>query len=495
MREFDIGSSVPRVEDSTLLRGRGRYTDDFTALGEARLFVVRAPHASARIASIDVAGAKRAPGVLGVFTGDELHADGIGHIPSRGRKTGPDGNPNFEPPYSALVRGRVVMLGEPVAIVVAETLANARDAAELVEIDYEPLPVITDTSAAMESEVPIVWEEAPGNVCYIEHVGRKDVVEAIIKNAAHVIKQRFVISRVGVHPMEPRAATGEYDEREGRYTLRSGVQMPHAIRQELAEAVFKIPASHIRVISPDMGGAFGLRGSLFPEQILVLYAAKKLGRPVKWVADRSETFMADTHARDNVSDVTFALDKDGIFLALRVETLANLGARLSSNGTMVPLNNVGGLAGPYKTPAISVSVTGVFTNTHPTCPYRGAGRPEASYCIERIIDIAANELGIDRVKLRRRNMIPSNAMPFKTGLIYTYDCGEFEACMDQALALCDWARRARTTTCCSQERTTVWSRNRQCYRSGWWAVCSACGGGRGNSLRCYGQCNLPCRQP
>ena len=253
-----------------------------------------------------------------------------------------------------------------------------------------------------------------------------------------MVKERFVISRVGVHPMEPRAAIGEYDSRDGRYTLRSGLQMPHAIRQELANSVFKIPASRIRIISPDMGGAFGLRGSLFPEQILVMYAAKKVGRPVKWVAERSESFVADTHARDNVSDVTLALDADGTFLALRVETLANLGARLSSNGTMVPLNNVGGLAGTYRTPAISVTVTGVFTNTHPTCPYRGAGRPEASYCLERIIDIAAAELKIDRVELRRRNMILPDAMPFKTGLVYTYDCGEFEVCMSKAVDLSDW---------------------------------------------------------
>jgi carbon-monoxide dehydrogenase large subunit len=438
MREFDIGSSIPRVEDLTLLRGRGRYTDDIAMPGEARLYVLRAPHASARIRRIDTSAAKRAPGVIAVYTGDDLAADGIGDVPSRARKKTREGKPNFEPPTPALVRDRVAMLGDPVAAVVAETPMQAKDAAELIAVDYEPLPAVTDTAQTVAPGAPAVWREAAGNVCFVEEIGNKAAVEAAIAGAKHRVRQRFVISRVGIHPMEPRAALGHYDEREGRYTLQSGVQMPHWIRQELADAVFKLPATRIRVISPDMGGGFGLRGGLFAEHVLVLWAAKKLGRPVKWVGERSETFLADSHARDNVSDVTLALDEGGKFLALKVETLANLGARLSSTGIMVPLNNIGGLAGTYLTPAISVTVTAVFSNTHPTCPYRGAGRPEASYCIERIIDIAAHELGIDRIELRRRNMIPPSAMPFKTGLVYTYDCGEFEQCMDKALALADW---------------------------------------------------------
>jgi carbon-monoxide dehydrogenase large subunit len=406
--------------------------------GEARLFVLRSPHASARIRAIDTTAAKAAPGVIAVLTGADLAADGVGDLPSRGRKKTRDGKPNFEPPFPALARDRVVMSGEPVVAVIAETLMQAKDAADVVEVDYEPLPALTDTAATVAPNAPVVWSQSPGNVCYVEEVGNKAAVETAIAGAKHVIRQRFVISRVGVHPMEPRAAVGHYDEREGRYTLQSGLQMPHFIRQELADLIFKVPATRIRVIAPDMGGGFGLRGGLFPEQVLVLWAARKLGRPVKWVGERSETFMADYHARDNVSDVTLALDERGKFLALKVDTLANMGARLSGNGTLVPLNNIGGLAGTYTTPAICVTVTAVFSNTHPTCPYRGAGRPEASYCIERIIDIAANELGFDRIDLRRRNMIPPTAMPFKTGLIYTYDCGEFEVCLDKALELADW---------------------------------------------------------
>jgi carbon-monoxide dehydrogenase large subunit len=438
MREFDIGSSIPRVEDLTLLRGRGRYTDDIALAGEARLYVLRSPHASARIKRIDTSAATGASGVIAVFTHADLVADGIGELPSRARKKTRDGKSNFEPPYPALIGDRVAMLGDPVAAVVAETLTQAKDAAELIDVDYELLPAVTDTAAAVAVGAPVVWPQAPGNVCYVEDVGDKAAVDSAIARAKHVVRQRFVISRVGVHPIEPRAAVGHYDEREGRYTLHSGVQMPHLIRQELADRIFHVPAHRIRVISPDMGGGFGLRGGLFPEHVVVLWAAKKTGRPVKWVGERSETFMADAHARDNVSDVTLALDGHGKFLALKVETLANMGARLSSNGTLVPLNNIGGLAGTYTTPAISVTVTAVFSNTQPTTPYRGAGRPEASYCIERIIDIAANELGIDRIELRRRNMIPPSAMPFKTGLVYTYDCGEFEKVMNKALELADW---------------------------------------------------------
>jgi carbon-monoxide dehydrogenase large subunit len=438
MREFDIGHPRPRIEDLQLLRGLGHYTDDLSLPGQAYLFVLRSPHAAARINSIDAAAAKASPGVVAVFTGADLDAEGIGHLPSRGKRKTKDGKPNFEPPYRALARDKVVMVGDPVVAIIAESVAQAKDASELVEIDYEILPAVTNTAETVAPGAPAVWDECPDNVCFYQEVGNKAAVESAISSAKHVVRERFHISRVGVHPMEPRAALGSYDERDGRFTLQSGVQAPHTIRQELAENIFKVPAARVRVISPDMGGAFGLRGSLYPELVLVLWAAKKLKRPVKWVGERSETFMADCHARDNVSDVTLALDENGKFLALKVETLANVGGRISANGLLVPLNNIGGLAGTYTTPAIHVAVSGVFSNTQPTCPYRGAGRPEASYCIERIIDIAASELKVDRIELRRRNMIPPSAMPFKTGLVYTYDCGEFEFCMDKALELADW---------------------------------------------------------
>lgn len=439
MREFAFGSSVPRIEDAQLLRGRGRYTDDISLPDQTRLFVLRSPHAAARIRSVDISAAAAMPDVVAVFTGADVEADGIGTLPSRARRKRPDGKPNFEPPHRALALDRVHHVGDPVVAVIAETLAAAKEAAEQVEIDYEVLPSVTDTAAATEPGAPAVWDEEPGNVCFYQEVGNKSAVDAAIASAKHVVSERFRISRVAVASMEARNALGNYDEREGRFTLYSGLQAPHNVRNELAEFIFRMPATQFRVISPDVGGAFGLKGSLYPELVLVLWASRKIGRPVKWTSERGESFLSDFHARDNVSECRLALDENGRFLALSVRTSANLGAYLSANGTLVPLNNIGGLAGTYTTPAIHVAVSGVFSNTSPTCPYRGAGRPEASYCIERLIDIAACELGIDRVELRRRNMIPPSAMPFKTGLVYTYDCGEFEAVMDKALAYGDWA--------------------------------------------------------
>ena len=443
MREFGFGRPVPRIEDAQLLRGRGRYIDDIVPAGQAQLYVLRSSHAAARIVSIDTAEARTMPGVLGVFTGADAVADGLGSLPSRRRRKRPDGSLSLEPPYRVLAVDAVSYVGDPVVAVVAESLAQAKDAAERVVIDFEALPSVTDTAAAALPDAPKVWAPAPDNICFYEEVGNRAAVEAAFANAHHVVRERFRISRVAVNPMEPRNALGSYDERDQRYTLHAGLQGPHNIRQELAEFVFRLPAHRFRVVSPDVGGAFGLKGGCYPELALVLWTARKIGRPVKWIGERSESFLADHQARDNVSDVALALDQNGKFLALKVETLANLGAYLSSNGTSVPLNNIGGLAGTYTTPHIHVAVTGVLSNTNPTCPYRGAGRPEASYCIERIIDIAAREIGIDRIDLRRRNMIPPAAMPFRTGLVYTYDCGEFEQCMDDALVLADWPGAAQ----------------------------------------------------
>ncbi|MGH6968409.1 MAG: xanthine dehydrogenase family protein molybdopterin-binding subunit, partial [Stellaceae bacterium] len=350
----------------------------------------------------------------------------------------PDGSPNYQPAYRILALDCVQHVGDPVAAIVAETLAQAKDAAELIAIDYEILPAVTDTAGTLAPDAPQVWDEAPGNICFVEHVGNEARVKEAFARAKHVVRQRFVVSRVAASPMEGRAALGFYDLHDERYTLHAALQAPHLMRADLAENILKIPANRLRVISPDVGGGFGMKGSTFPEYALVLWAAKKIGRPVKWFAERGESFVADHHARDNVSEVALALGADGKFLALDVETVANIGAYIASNGLHVPVGNLGGLAGPYTTKDIHVKVTGVFSNTNATCPYRGAGRPEASFCIERIIDIAAAELKLDRVELRRRNLIPPAAMPFKTGLVFTYDCGEFERVMDKALALGDW---------------------------------------------------------
>ena len=446
MREFDLGRAVPRTEDFQLLRGYGRYTDDIVLPRQCHMYVLRSPHAAARFRSIDCAAAATAPGVVAVLTGADAAAEGLGTFSSVVKRTRPDGSANFVPPYRVLALDRVHHVGEPVAAVIGENLAAAKDAAELIAIDWDVLPSVTDTAAAAQPGAPSVWDEVPDNICFVHRLGNKSAVDAAFARAHHVVTERFVISRVAVNPMEGRTALGVYDEREDRYTLYAGLQGVHRTRVELAGNIFKLPVNQFRLVSPDVGGGFGMKGSAFPELALVLWAARRIRRPVKWTAERSEGFIGDHHARDNRSDVSLALDEGGKFLALRVSTIANLGAFLASMGVHVATNNLGGLAGPYTTPHIHVTVTGVFSNTNPTCPYRGAGRPEASYCIERIIDIAARQTGIDAVELRRRNMIPPTALPYRTGLVFTYDSGAFEKTLDMALELADWpgvaARRA-----------------------------------------------------
>ncbi len=438
MREYGIGQSLPRSEDLRLLRGLGRYTDDIRLHGEARLFVLRSPHAAARIRGIDTAAAAASPGVLAVLTGQDALADGLGSFPSRMKMKRADGRPNYEPPYRILAAERVAMVGDPVVAVVAETLAQAKDAAELVEIDYEPLASVTATPAAAQPGAASVWDDQPDNVCFVAEFGKKDAVEAGFAKAAHVARLDFVISRVSANSMEPRAGFGVYDPADDRYTLYASIQSPHQMRAHLAENIFQLPESKFRVVAPDVGGAFGMKGAPMPELALVLWASKKVGRPVKWMSERGEGLMTDHHARDNVGHVELALDKDGRFLALRVDNTVNLGAYLSFNGIHCGVNNIGGLSGVYTTPAIHLSVKGVFTNTSPTAPYRGAGRPEASYMVERVIDTAAREMKIDPAELRRRNLIPASAMPYNTGFVFTYDSGEFEHNQDAVLKMADW---------------------------------------------------------
>ena len=446
MREYGIGRAVTRVEDRRLLSGQGRYTDDHRFPGEAVLYVLRSPHASARIEDIDREAAQRMPGVVAVLTGADAVADGLGSIPSRVKRPAPDGTPNVEPPYPVLAVDRVRFVGDAVVAVIAESLNTARDAAEQVVIDYAVLPAVTATADAPRPDAPRVWDEAPGNVCFHHQEGDEERVAAAFAGAAHVSRLAYTIERISANPLEPRNSVGLYDPADGRYTLYAGIQAPHSVRGDLARFVLKVPESRVRVVSPDCGGGFGMKESLYPENVLVVWAARRLGRPVRWQCDRGEAHLADYHARDIVSEVELALDPDGRFLAIRVETTANLGAYLCVQGNHSPVANLGGLAGTYTTPAIFARVLGVFTHTSPTAPYRGAGRPEATYAIERIIDQAARETGIDRVELRRRNMIPADAMPYDTGFVFTYDSGEFERSMDAVLELADWsgfeARRA-----------------------------------------------------
>ena len=438
MGQFSFGQSVPRTEDPRLLRGEGRFVSDFTLPDQAYGYVLRSPHAHAQILSIDTETAKRASGVLAVFTERDLAEDGLGTTRVKIPRKRPDGSPIYQNPHPGLARDRVRFVGDYVAYVVAETLNQAKDAAELIAIDYRLLPANVDTAAAIEPGTVRVWDDCPDNISNLFEQGDKAAVDDAFKHAHHVTRQRFVISRILPTAMEPRGCIGAYDSYEDRHTIYCAVGNIHAVRGLLAGDVFGVPENQFRVICGDIGGAFGSKGVTAPENIISLYASKKLGRPVKWVADRSEGLLADEHCRDNVSDVELALDENGNFQALRVRTLCSLGAYLNSDRNLqATFGNLGSLAGVYRTPAIHVSVFGVFTNTMSTATYRGAGRPEATYLIEGIIDRAARETGIERVELRRRNIIPSEAMPFKTGLIYTYDCGEFERNMDDATRMAD----------------------------------------------------------
>ena len=438
MGEFGIGQPVRRFEDRRLLSGQGRFQNDNNLLGQLHAYVLRSPHAHARIRSLDLNAANSAPGVQLIMTGDDLVAAKLGAMGVPFQRKRPDGSPMFARAHLGLAQGTVRYVGEPVAFVVAETLAQAKDAAELVAVDYEILPSVTDTAEAAAGKAA-VWDECPDNISNLFEAGNKAATEAAFAHAAHIVKRRYVISRVYAHFMEPRGAIGVWDPGEERYTLYADVQYPHRVRQALATRIFKIPESRIRVISGDVGGGFGTKGWQYPEHRLVLLAAKHLRRPVKWSCERSEAILADEHARDNISDAMLAVDNDDRFLALRVRTFANVGAYISSERNLLAtFGNVGTLTGVYDIPAAHVAVLAVMANTNGTAPYRGAGRPEATYVIERLIDDAARELHDDPIELRRRNMIPNAKLPYKTALGLNYDCGDFLANQETALALADW---------------------------------------------------------
>lgn len=438
MREFGIGQSVPRTEDVRLVQGKGAFTDDLRFAGEAHLYVLRSPHAAAVVRSIDTRAASKAPGVLAVLTGEHALQDGIGGFRSLARKNRADGRPNFEPRYSVLTVGRTRFVGDPVVAVVADTLAQAKDAAELVQIDYEPLSAVVSTRSAAMPGAPSVWDEQPDNICFVADFGTKAKLEQAFARAHHVSSLELTVSRVAHVTMEPRVAIGIWDHARGRSVIYGGFQAPHTLRSELADAVFKVSEQDIRVVSQDVGGGFGLKDGSHPEYALVAWAARRTGRPVRWCAERSEGLLSDHQARDTISQVELALDPDGKFLGLRVRNTVNLGAYLSATGIHCAVNNLGGLSGVYTTPAIHVEVRGVFSNTTPTAAYRGAGRPEASCALERIIDIAAGDLGIDPHELRRRNLIPLSALPYTTGFIFTYDSGEFEKNQQAVVAAAAW---------------------------------------------------------
>lgn len=379
-----------------------------------------------------------APGVLAVLTGADWKEWGWGDVPGDPPRKMRDGSPGYNPPFPALVLDATHYVGDPVAFVVAESRAQAQDAAELIEIDYAPLPSVTDTEAALAVDAPAVWPDNPGNIAFVHLVGNKEAADAGFEKAARVVKHKFVINRVAPATMEPRACLGHYDGFEDRYTLYTTLQHANPYRMNMSR-VIGVPESRIRIVSGDIGGSFGMKSSVYNESLLVLWASQILGRPVRWTSDRSEAFQTDCQGRDNVTEAELALDADGHFLAMRVKTVGSVGAYMTQAGGGPLTTNLGTLAGVYKTPAIHVDVTAVYTNTTMTRPYRGAGRPEAAYVIERLVELAADEIGMDPAELRRINTIPPDAMPFQTGLTFKYDCGEFEKNMDLALEMADYA--------------------------------------------------------
>lgn len=437
MGKFGIGQAVERVEDTRLLTGRGRYTDDIDLDNQAYAVVLRSPHAHAEIRAIDTSPALAAPGVLAVYTAADIKAAGLGTLPCVIPLKQVDGSPLVTPPRPLLADGRVRHVGDPVTFVVAESVAQANAAAALVEVDYDALPAVADTKHATVSGAPQIWDAAPGNRCFVWADGDAAAVEAAFDKADRSITLELVNNRIIVNPMETRAAIGAWDGK--RFTLYTPSQGPHGIRGLMARNIFNMSSRDFRVVTTDVGGGFGMKIFLYAEQPLVLFAARALGRPVKWTAERSaDGFVSDSQGRDHVTTVELALDKDGKFLGMRVRTLANLGAYLSNYSPFVATDcGTGMLAGVYTTPAIHVQVTGVFTNTVPIDAYRGAGRPEAIYVIERLVDFAAREIGMDPAALRRRNFIPPDAMPFKTGMKLVYDSGKFARNLDAALRMAD----------------------------------------------------------
>ena len=438
MTKFGIGQPVSRLEDPRFITGRGRYVDDIGLPQQCYGVVVMSPHAHARIKSIDTAKAKAAPGVVAVLTGADVEADKLGSFsPIMPEDMG--GPKGYRTLRSILSVGKVRSVGERVAFVVAETLAQARDAADLVEVDYEPLPSVVTLEDAVKPGAPAVWDEAPNNVSVALMMGNKEATDAAFANAKHVVTLKLNNSRVSANTIEPRAAIGQYHPDSGNYTLYSTSQNPHGTRAHVAGNVLKVPENKLRVISPDVGGGFGMKNGNYPEDALVCWASRRCnGRPVKWVATRSESFLGDAHGRDQVVTGELALDEKGKILGMRMNALHAMGSHLFEASIVVPLFALKLAPGVYDIPAVHAVAQAVLTNTAPMAPYRGAGRPEATFLIEQLIERAARVIGVDSIEIRRRNFIPASAMPHKLHSGIAYDSGDFMRVMDDCLRLADW---------------------------------------------------------
>ena len=430
-----LGRSITRLEDDRLVRGKGRYIADLAAPKALHGVVVRSPHAHARISSIDVEAARKMPGVAAVFTGSDLAADQIGPLPC-GVTNIPMAKPLVVPPCHALARDAVRYVGEPVAFVVAESAERARDAAEAVLVQYEPLAPVISVRDAVQPASATIWPEAQHNIAFEFHRGEMGPVEAAMRSAAHVVECDVVNNRVVAASLETRGALGEYDASNDRLHLTASAAGAHAIRDLLAASVFRIPREKLRVSIPDVGGGFGMKNVLYPEWVLVLWAARRLKRPVQWIGERNEEFLGSVHGRDSAVRARLALDEDGKFLALEAHVLANMGAYVSTVAPVVPTMAMGSaMGGVYDIPLVAFVTQGVFTNTTPVDAYRGAGKPEANYLIERCIDIAAHQLGMDALKLRRRNIV--RRFPHRSAMGLSIEQGSFGHAIDLSIKAAD----------------------------------------------------------
>ena len=435
-----IGASVRRKEDQRFLNGKGNYTDDINRPGQTYASIKRSDRPHAKILSIDTSAAKAAPGVLAVFTGADLDAEEIGGLPCGWQIHNKDGSPMAEPKHPVLAVGKVRHVGDPIAVVIAETRQQAKDAAELLVIELEDLPAVAGVRDAIAPGATAVHDDAPGNICYDWHLGDKALTDAAFASAHKVVRLDLLNNRLIPNAMEPRSAIGDFDVNSGDYTLYTTSQNPHVIRLLMGAFVLHIPENKLRVVAPDVGGGFGSKIYHYAEEAIVTWASAKVRRPIKWTAERTESFMSDAHGRDHDSTAEMAIDAEGHFLALRVNTLCNMGAYLSTFAPAVPTYLYATLlAGVYKTPAIYVEVKAVFTNTVPVDAYRGAGRPEATFLVERLVDAVAKDTGIDKIELRRKNFIPSDAFPYQTPVALQYDSGDYTATLNAALKVADYA--------------------------------------------------------
>ncbi|MGH6959616.1 MAG: xanthine dehydrogenase family protein molybdopterin-binding subunit, partial [Dongiaceae bacterium] len=439
MAKYGIGQAITRREDQRLLLGTGQYVDDISVAGEVFVAFARSPHAHARIRSIDVQAAKSMPGVLAVLTGADLKADGVGPLPDGAGLKRADGKPMVGPPHDALAVDTARYVGEPVAAVVAKTRAQAEDAAEKVQVEYEERPAVVTIEAATKPGAPQLWPDAPGNIAAQTQFGKKEACDEAFAKAKHVTRVELYNQRLVPVSMEPRGSIGEYDAKSGRVTLRTSCQNPSGLQGTLADSVLKMPKEKVRVVVGDVGGGFGMKTQLYPEDIVCVWAARKLGKAVHWRASRSEEFLAGNHGRDQSNRAEIAFDGDGKILGLRIEIAGNIGAHASGPGAVIVVA-VGPkvITGVYHVPALHLRGTAVLTNTNVVGAYRGAGRPEAIYLIERLMDQAAYELKMDPAELRRRNLIQPSQMPYTTPMGEKFDSGNFPYMLNRILEAADW---------------------------------------------------------